>query len=416
MPNHYVNIVQRADGTSLIDISGTTAVPSDVAQGKVFFDASGAQQTGTASGGGTTWVTMFDKNVTIYSSSPNYIIVSPYSTPLAANETYRITWGNVTHEFETFPDPGSTSYDGYLVGNTGVVGGTDDGSGVALLLYHDRADRMVGVTTDGAGSKYLKIEKKIGGGGGGSDFIVNLTYDDQNDLWSPTCTFAEIQAAYSDGKAIATRAYDSESDNVFESKGFYDDSEEACYYNVIYPTVYQGGDMECERYHYYSMDSTGTVSDDGYDDMVLTSTLGPKTITANGTYDPLDETPFPLAGYNNVVVNVPSGAAKNVQTVQSTTRRNNTALGSIISLTCSTAGTYDVYWTCARSNTSQTWGSQLYINGTAYGTENTSWSNNVQNNHLTGVVLAKNDTVAVYGRSRSGYYIHAPQLTIEQTA
>ena len=110
------------------------------------------------------------------------------------------------------------------------------------------------------------------------------------------------------------------------------------------------------------------------------------------------------------------GSSKNVQTAQTTDRRNNTALGSIISLTCSTAGTYDVYWTCARSNTSQTWGSQLYINGTAYGTENTTWSNNVQNNHLTGVVLSANDTVAVYGRSRSGYYIHAPQLTIVQTA
>ena len=118
-----------------------------------------------------------------------------------------------------------------------------------------------------------------------------------------------------------------------------------------------------------------------------------------------------------MTVNVPSGgASKNVQTAQSTTRRNNTALGSIISLTCSTAGTYDVYWTCARSNTSQTWGSQLYINGVAYGTENTTWSNNVQNNHLTGVVLSANDTVAVYGRSRSGYYIYVPQLTIVQTA
>lgn len=106
----------------------------------------------------------------------------------------------------------------------------------------------------------------------------------------------------------------------------------------------------------------------------------------------------------------------NVQTAQSTTRRNNTALGSIVSLTCDTAGTYDVYWTCARSNTSQTWGSRLYINGTAYGTENTTWNNNVQVNHLEDVVIPANATVAVYGRSRSGYYIYAPQLTIEQTA
>lgn len=110
------------------------------------------------------------------------------------------------------------------------------------------------------------------------------------------------------------------------------------------------------------------------------------------------------------------GGDMNVQTAQSTTRRNSTSLGSINSLTCKTAGTYDVYWTCARSNTSQTWGSQLYLGGTAYGTENTTWSNNVQNNHLTGVSISANTSVAVYGRSRSGYYIYAPQLTIVQTA
>ena len=90
-----------------------------------------------------------------------------------------------------------------------------------------------------------------------------------------------------------------------------------------------------------------------------------KIVTANGTYSASDDN---ADGYSSVTVNVPSGgASKNVQTAQSTTRRNNTALGSVNSLTCDVAGTYDVYWTCARSNTSQTWGSQLYINGTAYG-------------------------------------------------
>lgn len=110
------------------------------------------------------------------------------------------------------------------------------------------------------------------------------------------------------------------------------------------------------------------------------------------------------------------GSSMNTQTVQSTSRRSNTSLGSITSLTCSKAGTYDIYWTCTRSNTSQTWGSQLYINGSAYGTENRTWTNNVQNNKLTGVTLSANQTVAVYGRSRSNYYIYAPQLTIVQTA
>lgn len=149
--------------------------------------------------------------------------------------------------------------------------------------------------------------------------------------------------------------------------------------------------------------------------MLTDKSLTDKTITANGTYSASDDS---ADGYSSVTVNVPTGGgtAMNVQTAQSTTRRNNTALGSVTSLTCEKAGTYDVYWTCARSSTSGTWGSQLYINGTAYGSENTTFTNHVQNNHLTGVQIPANATVAVYGRSRSGYYIYVPQLTIQQTA
>ena len=149
--------------------------------------------------------------------------------------------------------------------------------------------------------------------------------------------------------------------------------------------------------------------------MLTDNSLINKIVTENGTYLATDDS---ADGYSSVTVNVPSQASvtMNVQTQQSTSRRNNTTLGSVTSLTCSTAGTYDVYWTCARSSTSGTWGSQLYINGTAYGTENTTFSNHVQNNHLTGVTIPANATVAVYGRSRSGYYIYVPQLTIEQTA
>lgn len=50
--NPYVNKVQKADGTTLIDLTSDTAVASDVAQGKYFHLATGERVQGTASGGG----------------------------------------------------------------------------------------------------------------------------------------------------------------------------------------------------------------------------------------------------------------------------------------------------------------------------------------------------------------------------
>lgn len=111
------------------------------------------------------------------------------------------------------------------------------------------------------------------------------------------------------------------------------------------------------------------------------------------------------------------GSSKNSQVVQGTTRTTSSTLTAIgAELTVSKTGTYDVYWSAVRSTTSgsYTYGTQLYINGTAHGTQNTTWSNHVQNNHLTNVSLTANQKLRVYGRNSRGssYYIYAPTLVI----
>ena len=137
---------------------------------------------------------------------------------------------------------------------------------------------------------------------------------------------------------------------------------------------------------------------------------GNKEITENGTN-------IDVSTYSTVSVAVPSSGSKNVQIVQSTTRTNSSSLTAISSeLTVSKTGTYDVYWSVVRTNTSSsyTWGAQLYKNGAAYGTENTTWTNNTQNNQLTNISLTSGDKLRVYGRETRGtsYYVTAPVIAI----
>lgn len=143
-------------------------------------------------------------------------------------------------------------------------------------------------------------------------------------------------------------------------------------------------------------------------------TFTTKTITENGTYSASSDN---ADGYSSVTVNVPSGGSMNVQTAQSTTRVATSTYTKTASLICSKAGTYDVYWDCFRTTTGGTSGSQLYVGGSEYDTANTTFNNNAQTNHLTGVTLSANQEVAVYVRSRnSSYYAYCGQLTIVQTA
>ena len=110
------------------------------------------------------------------------------------------------------------------------------------------------------------------------------------------------------------------------------------------------------------------------------------------------------------------GTSKNVQFVQqSSTRITATSYTKACGdITVSKTGTYDVYWTAYRTSTSGSWGTQLYIGSSSYGSAQTSFTNSYyQAIHLSNVSLTANQTVSVYGRSRgSNYYLYVGQLLI----
>lgn len=529
MPNPYVNKVVQSNGTTLIDISDTTAVAADVASGKYFYLATGEKVQGTSEGGGggPTYETIVPEqtiNCTIDLSNGAYGgYITPYTEYIQSGEKYRVYYDGTEYGPLTATYYGSgTTY--LYVGDVNVMLSSSATLTYpfAIMLYNGSAFYLA---VRGSGSHTLQVDKMTseGSGGGGdtssnplagkiatftgdsicaggeeggyagiirTDYgmtVENLgVYDGTVVEWQDKfCISESIADMRSDADFVILEGGGNDADwgpqyipvgtltsgyndtldtttfagafeymlksaiNKFSSAkiGYIFvhkcvanfDAPNGAYHSMAIAALEKWGIPYCDLNvmvpplgYISDLSSTYTRGDGihpnelGYrtfyvpkivafmQSMLTDKSLIAKTVTANGTYLATDDD---ADGYSSVTVNVPSGGtSKNVQTVQSTDRRSNTALGSVTSLTCSTAGTYDVYWTCARSNTSQTWGSQLYINGTAYGTENTAWSNNVQNNHLTGVTIPANATVAVYGRSRSGYYIYVPQLTIVQTA
>lgn len=137
--------------------------------------------------------------------------------------------------------------------------------------------------------------------------------------------------------------------------------------------------------------------------IVPTGTL---PITANGN-------DIDVAQYEKVNVNV-AASGKAVQIDNTNHRIASTSyVDTGAKITVTKAGTYTVYYSAFRSSTSGTSGTQLYKNGVAQGTVNTTWENSYCQTPHTTMTLAVDDVIKVYARSRSAsYYTCVANLTI----
>lgn len=375
-----VTLPKTGGGTArFTDVTDTTATASDVAQGSYFYTSSGVRTAGTASGGGGdsyTRTTIVPQQTVTPNSNRQAVVT--------CNEAY-------------------ISGDSYIVTVDGVEWATD-----CTVLWGDNY-------TIGCADYYLSTS-------------TDTVYPWSSIWYHDECSFAFPDTNQHTIKVEHLEFVDGPLNLIAKSvtaNGTYTaSSDNADGYSSVTVNVSGSGSPTLQ-----SKTATPTTSqqvvqpDSGYDGLsqVTVNAIpsqyivpsGNKAITANGTG-------IDVAEYATVSVNV-SGSSKNVQVAQSTTRVANTAYTKTASLTCSKSGTYDVYWDCFRSSTSTsgTNGSQLYIGGSAYGSANTTFSNNIhaQSNHLTGVTINANQEVAVYVRSRStNYYAYCGQLTIVQTA
>lgn len=111
------------------------------------------------------------------------------------------------------------------------------------------------------------------------------------------------------------------------------------------------------------------------------------------------------------------GDAKNIQAYHGMASIRTTAYTATgVKLTVAKTGTYTVSWIGIRNTNTGTSGTRLYIDGGAYGSASTTFTNTyAQAVKLTNVSLQAGQTVEVYARARStSYYMMVGNLIIEE--
>jgi len=222
--NPYVNKVQLADGTSIMDISDTTAVASDVLNSKYFYTASGQKVQGTATGGtpsathhiihlefsdstdldldvyyndpnfsalitstepitynnktvdvaeldGTAWYTrpvehwetVYDAITTLYEDAGDYYfwILSLASITIPDNTTWRITLDDTVYRLISKRANVVGVGNTVVLGNPVYSGGADDGSGVPFCFYNYFNTAWAGDNDLPVTQHSLKIERLV---------------------------------------------------------------------------------------------------------------------------------------------------------------------------------------------------------------------------------------------------------------
>lgn len=407
-----VNLPKQGGGTaSFVDVTDTTAAAADVASGKYFYTSAGVRTAGTNSGGGG-GMTVATATATPVSASSSisftglggeptsfYVVsaadlatgASPYKTAAVvydgtdvigqtitntnnAQVSYDNTNFSYTYNSGTLTITGSTYFQAnqyklvYTYGGSSANIGTDDvqvGSGATSITFTGLSEEP---------SCFSCIFKSNFATSTGYTRTIVVVYDGTNtygmEMGSGALATSNWSYTYNSG-SLTISSQSTSAGGYFHQPG---------YYQLTYGI---GGTVELD--------------------------IQPLNVTANGTYQQSG------VAYSPVTVNVSGGgSSKNAQTAQSTSRSTSTTYTEVISLTCTKAGTYNVYWSTFRSSTSGTWGSQLYLNDTAYGSAQTGdWSNHIQNIHLSNVTIAANADVSVRVRSRgSNYYGYVGTLTI----
>lgn len=212
--NPYVNKVVKADGTTIIDISDTTATASDVLNSKWFYTAAGQKIQGTGTGGGS--------------------------------------GGNVWQDAQ-----------GYV---------HLDDEGTTPITVEPLSVTQNGTYTATTGHAYSPVTVNVSGGGGGLEYEEG-TWTPSEDVVTPTINFTNTHTTRPFAVIIADVANDTEMvvDSVitWELFSFHDAIGESAHYggtSVLYGRVQyaakgiSSGSLTASGYNITNLTGTGTTS------------------------------------------------------------------------------------------------------------------------------------------------------------
>ena len=435
-----VELPQTGGGTAkFTDTSPTTATDSDVASGKIYFKADGSQSTGTASGGGGGAVVVTDTTDAHGGTIREITAVDISSDTVTAAA---LLSGYTAH------DNTGTAVSGSIATKTSSdLSASGDTVTVPAGYYASQATKAVASTThpnptvsvNSSTGLITASHTQTAGyvSAGTTTATEQLSVKTSSDLEKSGATVtapagyypSSASATVSSGSATAPASISGSSATVSTGTNTLTLSKTVS----VTPSV-SAGYVSSGTAGNSSVSLTASVTTKGattYSPSASAQTIASGTyLTGTQTIEAVTTTNLTAANIvSGVTVQVGSasdpdsvlsvtgtasgGGSKNTQTAQSTSRATSSTYTSVISLTCSKTGKYDVYWSCMRSSTGGTNGSQLYIAGSAYGSAQTTFTNHVQTIHLSNVSISNNQTVAVYARSRgSNYYAYVPQLTI----
>lgn len=357
--NQYVNKVQKADGTVIIDITDTTATASDVASGKYFYSAAGQKTLGTNQSGGGTSVQVGKTTKTLTSASSS------------------ISFTGLSGEPTSFV---ITSSADQSTGGTKVVSVAYDGTSLHGMDITTQAEADTGFTKSYAGgtltvtattAQFQANEYKLVYTYGGASSDIH-TADVQVGSGATSITFTGISGTPLYFSCVFKSSFSTSSgyqrviEVVNDGTNTYGHAMDSSAHSATYWTyTHNGGNLVISS---QGTNQGGYFHQPGYYQLTYATdssapSLGTKSITANGTYNAEDDG---YDGYSSVTVSVSGGGSASIDT-KTVTNNSNTATS--ISFT-SMKGTPKVFFVRCQTqiqssgNTSYYYVDNLRYNGT----------------------------------------------------